>query len=75
MSKGSDTKNVCGETGKRKRRACRRDNDEMQFEPDRKLRKRFQRAYVTSSSSFADCPPHRSAAGAQKVEIIDGRGY
>jgi PHD and RING finger domain-containing protein 1 len=30
---------------------------------------------VNSSSSVADCPPHRLAAGVQKVEISDGRGH
>jgi hypothetical protein len=33
---------VYGKTGKRKRSACQRDNDEIPFEPDRKVRKSFK---------------------------------
>jgi hypothetical protein len=76
MSNSSES--VCGKTGKRKRFACWQDNDEMQFEPDRELRKEFRIAYVNSisrSSSVANCPPHRLVAGVQNIEISDGRGH
>jgi hypothetical protein len=48
----------------------------MLFEPDGKVRKRFQIVYVNSSRSHvAACPLHRSAAGVQKVGITESRGY
>jgi hypothetical protein len=47
MSNGGETNNMGGNTAKRKRTACRQDN-EMLSEPDRKLR-RLQTADVNSS--------------------------
>jgi hypothetical protein len=76
VSKNSGTKIVYVKTGKRKRFACQRGRDEMPFEPDKKMRKRFQIAYVNSSRSHVAAHPlHRSAAGVQRVEITEDGGY
>jgi hypothetical protein len=72
VRKNSGTKVVHVKTGKRKRSACKRGKDEMLFEPDRKMRRR----YVNNSRSLvAACPQHVSAAGVQRVEITEGGGY
>jgi hypothetical protein len=71
MSEISDTKSVYGRTGKRKRSARRRDSDEIPFEPERKVRKRFQIVSVKrSSSSVADCPPHRPAVSSRSSVAV-----
>jgi hypothetical protein len=72
MSEISDTRSVYGRTGKRKRFARRRDSDEIPFEPERKVRKRFQTVSVKRSgsrnrSSVAGRPLEESAASRSSV--------
>jgi hypothetical protein len=42
MNNSRNTKSLRGKTGKRKRSACRQDNDEISSEPDRKMRRKLQ---------------------------------
>jgi hypothetical protein len=75
LNESGETKSVYGKTGNEKRSACRRDIDEIPFEPHKKPGEGFQFAYVKSSRSNrrsdAARPTLRSAGGVQKVEIIN----
>jgi hypothetical protein len=69
MSEINNTESVYAKAGKRKR-STHQQNDEIPFEPNRKVRKKFQIVHVKSSnrSSVTDCPLEGSAASSSSVE-------
>jgi hypothetical protein len=78
MGNKRNTKSLRGKTGKRKRSACRQDNDEISSEPDTKLRRKSQTGEGSSSRRrrVAGRRPLRgSAAGERTAEITNGRGH
>jgi hypothetical protein len=77
MNNSSNIENMRNNAGKRKRRDCRKDTEEMQHEPARKLRRRLPNTDVNSSTKRVAThrPLSGSAAGQQRAQITDGKSY
>jgi hypothetical protein len=75
MDNSGEAMSMSGGNGKRKRRVCRQDNEEMPSEPVRKLRRMLQSADVSSRRSVATLRPQcGSTAREERAEITEGRG-